>query len=73
MVYAVQYPDDVAGMVLLDGSSPHQFTAIPSFARQYAAVRRGYSVLPTVARMGAGGLIATGSGYPPEAADRLTR
>ena len=30
MTYAAQYPEQVAGMVLLDSSSPDQFTAIPS-------------------------------------------
>jgi pimeloyl-ACP methyl ester carboxylesterase len=71
MVYAEQYPDQVAGMVLLDGSSPYQFTAMPDYPGQFAAMRRMYSVLPAVVRMGAGRLIATGPGYPSEIADRL--
>ena len=30
MTYAAQYPEQVAGMVLLDSSSPEQFTRIPT-------------------------------------------
>ena len=33
MTYAAQYPRQVAGMVLLDSSSPEQFTAIPQLRR----------------------------------------
>ena len=36
-----QYPEQVAGMVLLDSSSPHQFTAVPAYPTQYALMRRG--------------------------------
>jgi pimeloyl-ACP methyl ester carboxylesterase len=71
MTYAVQYPSQVAGMVLLDSSSPRQLTDIPSYPAQYAVMRRGYAVLPALARMGAGGLVASGSGYSPEVASRL--
>ena len=71
MVYASRYPDQVAGMVLLDSSSPHQFAAMPAYPTQYAGLRRMYSVLPALVRMGAGGLVATGPGYPDEVADRL--
>ena len=55
MTYAAQYPDQVAGMVLLDSSSPRQLTDIPSYPAQYAVMRRGYAVLPVLARLGAGG------------------
>jgi pimeloyl-ACP methyl ester carboxylesterase len=71
MAYAVRYPSQVAGMVLLDSSSPRQLTDIPSYPAQYAVMRRGYAVLPALARMGAGGLVASGSGYSPEVASRL--
>ena len=37
LTYAAQYPEQVAGMVLLDSSSPEQLTGIPSYAGQYAA------------------------------------
>jgi pimeloyl-ACP methyl ester carboxylesterase len=65
MTYADRYPDDVAGMVLLDSTSPHQFTAIPAYPLQYALMRRAYGVLPGLARMGLGSLLA-GSHLPAE-------
>lgn len=63
MTYAAQYPDEVAGMVLLDSTSPHQFDAIPSYPVQYALMRRAYGVLPTLARLGLG-VVLTGSHLP---------
>ena len=42
LTYAAQHPQQVAGMVLLDSSSPEQFSAIPSYAGQYAVVHRGH-------------------------------
>jgi pimeloyl-ACP methyl ester carboxylesterase len=63
MIYAGQYPDEVAGMVLLDSTSPHQFDAIPSYPVQYALMRRAYGVLPTLARLGLG-VALTGSHLP---------
>jgi hypothetical protein len=44
-------------MVLLDSSSPYQFTAVPAYAGQYALMRRGLALLPTLDRMGLGRLI----------------
>ena len=52
MTYAAQYPDDVAGMVLLDSMSPYQFTELPDFAAEYSMMRRGLGVLPSLARLG---------------------
>lgn len=52
MTYAAQYPDEVAGMVLLDSMSPYQFTALPDFASEYSMMRRGLGVLPSLARLG---------------------
>ena len=46
MTYAARYPDQVAGMVLLDSSSPEQFTSIPSYPGQYAVMRRGVGAAP---------------------------
>lgn len=63
MTYADRYPDEVAGMVLLDSTSPHQFDAIPNYPVQYALMRRAYGVLPTLARMGLG-VVLTGSHLP---------
>ncbi len=52
MIYAARYPDQVAGMVLLDSSSPYQFTVLPDYASQYALSRRVLAVLPSLARLG---------------------
>jgi pimeloyl-ACP methyl ester carboxylesterase len=65
MVYASRHPDQVAGMVLLDSSSPHQFTAMPDYPVQYALMRRGLALQPSLARLGLGRLLA-GSHLPAE-------
>jgi pimeloyl-ACP methyl ester carboxylesterase len=52
MTYAARYPRQVAGMVLLDSSSPHQLTEVAAYAGQYAVMRRGLALLPTLARLG---------------------
>lgn len=74
MTYAAQYPDQVAGMVLLDSSSPEQFTALPSFEGQYAVMRRGMALLPSLDRLGVGRLVAavSGSGLDQPAAAEVT-
>lgn len=63
MTYAANYSGEVAGMVLLDSTSPEQFTAIPSYPTQYAMMRRAYGVMPTLARLGLGAALA-GSHLP---------
>ena len=65
MTYADRYPGEVAGMVLLDSTSPHQFDAIPSYPVQYALMRRAYGVLPSLARLGLGVVLA-GSHLPAD-------
>jgi pimeloyl-ACP methyl ester carboxylesterase len=53
MTYAARYPAQVAGMVLLDSSSPHQYTDQPDFAGTFAMMRRVLPVGPALARVGA--------------------
>ena len=48
MTYAAQYPDEVAGMVLLDSMSPYEFTDLPGFATEQSMMRRGLGVLPSL-------------------------
>ena len=67
MTYAHRYPDDVAGMVLLDSTSPRQFDVIPSYPRVYAFLRRAYGVMPSLARLGLGALLS-GSHLPVDQA-----
>jgi pimeloyl-ACP methyl ester carboxylesterase len=74
LTYAAQYPQQTAGMVLLDSSSPEQFSAIPSYAAQYAVVHRVEALTPTLNRLGLGRAIAavTSSHLPTDAADHVT-
>lgn len=70
MTYAARYPAQVAGMVLLDSSTPDQFS-LPQYASTYSVMRRALGVAPTVARLGVGRFISERgmSGLPsPEAA-----
>ena len=67
MTYAAHYPAQVAGMVLLDSSSPHQYTDQPDYAGTFAMMRRLLPALPALARVGALHLI------PASAATALSR
>jgi pimeloyl-ACP methyl ester carboxylesterase len=51
MTYAAQYPAQVVGMVLLDSSTPDQFS-LPQYASTHAMMRRGLGVAPSLARLG---------------------
>ena len=50
--YAGQYPDEVAGLVLLDSSHPDQWTSTPEGQAQFELNSRIYSVSPALARLG---------------------
>jgi len=56
MTYTARYPDEVAGLVLLDSSTPYQFD-LAGYATQYGMMRRGYAVAQTASRLGLGLLI----------------
>jgi pimeloyl-ACP methyl ester carboxylesterase len=70
MTYAARYPEQVAGLVLLDSSSPQQFSRLPDYAGQYALMRRGLALLPTLNRLGVGRVFAD-SPLPAPAADQV--
>ncbi len=53
MTYAARYPAQVAGLVLLDSSSPDQYTDQPDFAGTWAMMRRALPVMPALARVSA--------------------
>jgi pimeloyl-ACP methyl ester carboxylesterase len=57
MVYASRYPDEVAGMALLDSMSPYQFRLVPSFEGDYRMMRRGVALVPSLARVGVARLL----------------
>src|SRR4029079_5466216 len=69
--YAHRYPNQVAGLVLLDSSSPYQLTAIPSFAGQYAVTRRALAPLPSLSRFGLGRFAPGSTALPRPAADQV--
>ena len=52
MTYAARYPEQVAGLVLLDSSSPYQLTNVAAYPGQYAVMRRALALVPTLARFG---------------------
>lgn len=73
MTFAAEYPDEVAGMVLLDSMSPYEFTALPGFASEQSMMRRGLGVLPSLARLGIARLLPTSawSSLPEPAASQV--
>lgn len=68
LTYASDHPDDVAGMVLLDSSSPRQREHVPSFALTSEIMRRVLAVLPPLARTGLPQLMPSTSELPAPAA-----
>ncbi len=68
-VFASQYPEEVAGLVLLDSQPPDAIANLPGYAGEYDGIRRFTALFPSVARLGAGRLAypSAGSGLPPEA------
>jgi pimeloyl-ACP methyl ester carboxylesterase len=73
MTFAATYPDEVAGMVLLDSMSPDAFTDLPGFAGEQSMMSRGLGVLPSLTRFGAGRIVPTSawSSLPEPAASRV--
>jgi len=67
LIFAARYPPQVAGMVLLDSSTPKQFTALPDYRASYSSYRRLSALLPPLARVGLLRLVAAGAfdGLPP--------
>jgi pimeloyl-ACP methyl ester carboxylesterase len=51
-VFAAQYPDQVAGMVLLDAQPADAFTALPDYPGFYATYRTVVTLSPSLARIG---------------------
>lgn len=68
LTFAARYPRQVAGMVLLDSSTPRQFTALPDYPAAYAMGRRLMALFPPLARVGLLRLAGGGfGGLPPQA------
>jgi len=56
-IFAGRYPEQVAGMVLLDGQPAEAFERLPTFPAFYDGFRRVSALLPSVARLGVGQLV----------------
>ena len=50
--FAAQYPDEVAGMVLLDAQPADSFTALPAYPGFYSTFRTVATLSPSLARIG---------------------
>ena len=70
-IFAGRYPEQVAGMVLLDAQPATAMTRLPAYPAFYRTFRRVSAVLPSLARVGVGRVIARAgaSGLPPQARD----
>jgi len=72
LVYAAQYPDEVAGVALIDSATPYQFD-LPDYPTFYSVWRRASGLLPSLSRAGFGRVVLD-TGYatlPPDARDAL--
>jgi pimeloyl-ACP methyl ester carboxylesterase len=69
--FAHRYPDDVAGVVLLDSMHPEQYSRISGWPTFYEAFRRYTGVLPALTRLGFGRILYSGAyaGLPARARD----
>ena len=69
--FAANYPDRVAGLVLLDSTAPRPGPPLPTRTESYSVLGRVSAVFSTVAHLGAGRLIAQGSygSLPPHFRD----
>ena len=56
--FAHLYPDQVAGVVLLDSMHPEQYTRIPTWPGFYEMFRRASALLPSLSRLGVSRIIA---------------
>ena len=56
-VFAARYPDQVAGMVLLDAQPADAFTALPDYPGFYEPYRFATALSPSLARVGLLGLL----------------
>jgi pimeloyl-ACP methyl ester carboxylesterase len=72
-IFAGRYPEQVAGMVLLDGQPADAFEGLPAYPAFYGAFHRTYAVLPTLARLGVGRVLVQADLDLPAAARDVQR
>jgi pimeloyl-ACP methyl ester carboxylesterase len=67
--FAARYPNDVAGVVLLDSMHPDQYTRVPGYSTFYNGYRRVSALFPSLARLGVARLSSqfVFSGLPADA------
>jgi pimeloyl-ACP methyl ester carboxylesterase len=71
--FAALYPEDVAGMVLLDSTPPDAIASLPGFSGTHAVLRRATALFPSFARLGLGRLVLASqyADLPPLARDQV--
>lgn len=68
--FAGRYPEQLAGMVLLDGQPAEVFERLPIFPTFYSIFRRVYPLLPSLARVGVARLMYHPATLPAPFGDR---
>jgi pimeloyl-ACP methyl ester carboxylesterase len=68
-IFAGRYPEQVAGMVLLDAQPTEAFEGLPAYPAFYSAFRRISALLPSLARLGLGRFIPPDRALPEPARD----
>src|SRR5438552_16713176 len=64
-IFAARYPDQVAGMVMLDSQPNEALTGgLPDFPSQYSILRRATALFPSLARLGVFQLVNRFAGDP---------
>jgi pimeloyl-ACP methyl ester carboxylesterase len=63
-IFAARYPDQVAGMVLLDSQPNDALTGLPDFPSFYSTIRRASALFPSLARLGVFQLVNRFAGDP---------
>ena len=72
--YAARYPQQVAGMVLLDATPPNAFTALPDYPGVYDMLTTATGLFPGLARLGVAQLVnALSDAELPAQAERRVR
>jgi pimeloyl-ACP methyl ester carboxylesterase len=72
-IFAGRYPEQVSGMVLLDGQPAEAFEGLPAYPAFYDRFRRIFAVLPTLARLGVGRLVVRPDATLPQPARDIQR
>jgi pimeloyl-ACP methyl ester carboxylesterase len=70
--YTARYPEQVAGMVLLDSTPPNAFTTLPEYPGFYNIFTIANGLFPGLARLGVTGLVNASShaGLPAQAREQ---